>query len=99
MVIPAVVIRAMVIPAVVILATVRWRSASWNRFLKNVSGVRTLTTFYLAKNDHRWVTFISLKTIGVDAARELMSSRRTALMLPTAVAAMFTLLAAEKNKG
>ena len=22
-----------------------------------------MTTFYLAKNDHRWVTFISLKTI------------------------------------
>ena len=27
------------------------------------SGVRKLTTFYLTKNDHRWVTFISLKTI------------------------------------
>ena len=24
--------------------------------------VRKLTTFYLAKNDHRWVTFIFLKT-------------------------------------
>ena len=22
-----------------------------------------MTTFYLAKNDHRWITFISLKTI------------------------------------
>ena len=32
-------------------------------FLKKLSGVRMLTTFYLAKNDHRWVTFISLKTI------------------------------------
>ena len=32
-------------------------------FLKKLSGVRKLTTFYLAKNDHRWVIFISLKTI------------------------------------
>ena len=32
-------------------------------FSKKLSGVRMLTTFYLAKNDHRWVTFISLKTI------------------------------------
>ena len=32
-------------------------------FLKKLSGVRKLTTFYLAKNDHRWVTFISLNTI------------------------------------
>ena len=32
-------------------------------FLKRFSEVRKLTTFYLAKNDHRWVTFISLKTI------------------------------------
>ena len=32
-------------------------------FLKKLSGVRKLTTFYFAKNDHRWVTFISLKTI------------------------------------
>ena len=29
-------------------------------FLKKLSGVRMLTTFYLAKNDHRRVTFISL---------------------------------------
>ena len=32
-------------------------------FLKKLSGVRKLTTFYFAKNDHRWVTFIPLKTI------------------------------------
>ena len=32
-------------------------------FLKKLSEVRKLTTFYFAKNDHRWVTFISLKTI------------------------------------
>ena len=32
-------------------------------FSKKWSGVRMLTTFYLVKNDHRWVTYISLKTI------------------------------------
>ena len=32
-------------------------------FLKKLSGVRKLTTFYLTKNDHRWVTCVSLKTI------------------------------------
>ena len=37
-------------------------------FLKNLSGMRMLTTFHVAKNDHRWVTFISLKTI--NASRE-----------------------------
>jgi len=31
--------------------------------LRKLSGVRKLTTFYLTKNDHRWVTFISSKTI------------------------------------
>jgi hypothetical protein len=30
---------------------------------EKLSGVRTLATFYLAKNDHRWVTFVPLKTI------------------------------------
>ena len=31
-----------------------------------------LTTFYLAKNVHRWVTFISLKTINdADPARNV----------------------------
>ena len=30
-------------------------------FLKKLSEVRMLTTFCLAKNDHRWVTFISFK--------------------------------------
>ena len=32
-------------------------------FLNILSGVRRLTRFYLAKNDHRWVIFIFLKTI------------------------------------
>ena len=32
-------------------------------FLKKLIGVRMLTTFYLAKNDRRLVTFITLKTI------------------------------------
>ena len=32
-------------------------------FLNNLSELRILTTFYSAKNDHRWVTFIFLKTI------------------------------------
>ena len=31
--------------------------------LKKLSGVRMMTTFYLAENDHRWGSFISLKTI------------------------------------
>ena len=39
-------------------------------FLKKLSGVRKLTTFYFAKNDHRWVTFISLKTINSDLKQE-----------------------------
>ena len=39
---------------------------SWKTFLKKLSDVRKLTTFYLAENDHRWVTFISLKTINSD---------------------------------
>ena len=37
-------------------------------FLKRFSEVRKLTTFSLAKNDHRWVTFIFRKTI--NASRE-----------------------------
>ena len=37
-------------------------------FLKNLSEVRKLTTFYLTKNDHRWVTFIPLKTITLASA-------------------------------
>ena len=32
-------------------------------FLNNLSELRILTTFYLTKTDHRWVIFISLKTI------------------------------------
>ena len=30
---------------------------------ENLSEVGMLTTFYLTKNDHRWVIFVSLKTI------------------------------------
>lgn len=33
--------------------------------LKILSGMWKLTTFYLTKNDHWWVTFISLKTINI----------------------------------
>ena len=32
-------------------------------FLNNLSELRILITFHYAKNDHRWVTKISLKTI------------------------------------
>ena len=35
-------------------------------FLNNLSGVRMLTTFYLTKNDHRWVILISLKATFAD---------------------------------
>ena len=34
-------------------------------FLKILSGVQMLTTFYLTKNDRRWVICISLKTITI----------------------------------
>ena len=30
-------------------------------FLNNLSGLRIVTTFYLAKNDHQWVSFIYLE--------------------------------------
>ena len=33
---------------------------------EKLSEVGMFKTFYLAKNDHRWVTFISLKTINSD---------------------------------
>ena len=39
--------------------------------LKKLSEVRKLTTFYLSKKDHRWVTFIFLKTINSDLQREV----------------------------
>ena len=32
-------------------------------FLNNLSELRILTTFYLAKNDHQWVNFISLEVV------------------------------------
>ena len=38
---------------------------------EKLSGVRKLTTLYLAKNDHRWATFISLKTINSGASGAL----------------------------
>ena len=34
-------------------------------FFEKLIGVRIVTTFYFAKNDHRWVAFIPLKTIGL----------------------------------
>ena len=37
-------------------------------FLKKLSEMRMLTTFYVAKNDHRRVTFICLKTIKLRSA-------------------------------
>ena len=36
--------------------------------LKNLSEVRMLAPFYLAKNDHRWVSSISLKTINAQVS-------------------------------
>ena len=44
-------------------------------FLTNLSEVRMLTTFYLAKTDRRWVTFISLKTIEGPPAHPKRSAR------------------------
>ena len=35
---------------------------------EKLSEVRKLTTLYLAKIDHRWVTFISLKTINSEGS-------------------------------
>ena len=46
-------------------------------FLKKLSGVRKLTTFYPAKNDHGWVTFISLKTINSDLQARLVVAGKT----------------------
>ena len=40
-----------------------WRSGKVFCFLKKLSEVRMLTTLYLAKNDHQWGIFISLKMI------------------------------------
>ena len=37
---------------------------------EKLSEARMLTTFYHDKNDHRWVTFISLKTINALAGGE-----------------------------
>jgi len=36
--------------------------------LNNSNVLRILTTLYLAKKNHRWVTFIALKTITENAA-------------------------------
>ena len=44
-------------------------------FLKKLSGVRKLTTFYLVKNDHRWVTLIPLKMIRPHL-RQLQDARK-----------------------
>ena len=37
-------------------------------FLKNLSELRMLTTFYVAKNDHQWVDFVSKNTCSAAAA-------------------------------
>ena len=39
------------------------RAVSGFCFLNKLSELRMLTTFYSAKNDNRWVNYISLKTI------------------------------------
>ena len=41
-----------------VLRTARRLREEKNCFLKNLSGLRKLTTFYLTKNYHRWVTFL-----------------------------------------
>ena len=56
------------------------RQAGLFCFLKTLSEVRMLTTFYLAKNDHRWVTFISLNTI--KAADRRLRGLRSCLRRP-----------------
>ena len=43
---------------------------------EKLSEARKLTTFYLAKNYHRWVTFISLKTIKSDLQQGPMLTLR-----------------------
>ena len=53
-------------------------------FLKNLSGERMLTTFYLAKNDHRWVIVISLKTATTkDTSPEMKSSTNARKTIPS----------------
>jgi len=46
-------------------------------FLNNSDVLRILTTLYLAKNDHRWVTFIALKTITENAGNYHYCRART----------------------
>ena len=41
-------------------------AAGQKLLFEKLSGVRKFTTFFLTKNDHRCVTFISLKTINSD---------------------------------
>lgn len=55
-----------------------WSAPIHRRFLllKILSGVRKLTTFYLAKNDHRWVTFIYSKTINIRFSGEFCQPTR-----------------------
>ena len=49
--------------------------------LKKLSEVRKLTTFYAAKNDHRWVTYIFLKTINAQVSHRLLTLEDT-LVVP-----------------
>ena len=53
-------------------------------FLKKMSGVRKLTTFYCAKNDHRWATFIPLKTINSGRKARSATSREPSPRPPAA---------------
>ena len=44
-------------------------------FLKKLSGVRMLTTFYAAKNDHRWVSFYFSKNDQASRTLEVAEAR------------------------
>ena len=46
---------------------VTWLLQAFLCFLKKMSELRFLTTLYLAKNDHRWVTFSSRLDSGIAA--------------------------------
>ena len=49
-------------------------------FLKKLSGVRKLPTFYPTKNDHRLVTFIFAKTITDTRPQKFEAKRARAAM-------------------
>ena len=62
-------------------------------FLEKLSEMRKLTTFYLAKNDHRWVTIISLKTITDGSQEEGKLNGRTRMVHSRRASACRTSLA------